>query len=56
LDKGASLNPYVTRAVRIMRDSGLPDRLEPVETSVEGEWEWGLRSPLEGDYKRQRPF
>ena len=39
LDKGASLSPFVTRAVRIIRDSGLPHRFGPMGTSVEGEWD-----------------
>ena len=39
LDKGASLSPYVARAVRIIRDSGLPHRFGPMGTSVEGEWD-----------------
>ena len=39
LDKGASLSPYVTRAIRIIRDSGLPHRFGPMGTSVEGEWD-----------------
>jgi uncharacterized protein (TIGR00106 family) len=39
LDKGASLSPYVARAVRIIRNSGLPYRFGPMGTSIEGEWE-----------------
>lgn len=39
LDKGASLSPYVARAVRIIEDSGLPHRFGPMGTSVEGEWD-----------------
>ena len=39
LDKGASLSPYVARAVKIIRDSGLPHRFGPMGTSVEGEWD-----------------
>ena len=39
LDKGASLSPYVARAVRIIRDSGLPHRFGSMGTSVEGEWD-----------------
>ena len=39
LDKGESLSPYVARAVRIIRDSGLPHRFGPMGTCVEGEWD-----------------
>jgi uncharacterized protein (TIGR00106 family) len=38
LDKGESLSPYVARAVRIIRGSGLPHQFGPMGTSVEGEW------------------
>ena len=39
LDKGASLSPYVARAVKIIKDSGLPHKFGPMGTSVEGEWD-----------------
>lgn len=39
LDKGASLSPYVARAVRIIEDSGLPFAFGPMGTSIEGEWD-----------------
>ena len=39
LDKGVSLSPYVARAVRIVKKSGLPYRFGPMSTSIEGEWE-----------------
>lgn len=38
-DQQTSVSPYVARAVRIVRDSGLPYRLGPMSTSIEGEWE-----------------
>jgi uncharacterized protein (TIGR00106 family) len=39
-DKKTSSSPYVARAVRIIRDSGLPYKLGPMSTAVEGEtWE-----------------
>ncbi len=38
LDKGESLSPYVARAVRIIKDSGLPYSFGPMSTSIEGEW------------------
>lgn len=39
LDKGASLSTYVARAVRIVKESGLPYVFSPMSTSVEGEWD-----------------
>jgi uncharacterized protein (TIGR00106 family) len=39
VDKGESLSPYVARVVKIIRASGLPYKLGPMGTSVEGEWE-----------------
>jgi uncharacterized protein (TIGR00106 family) len=38
-DKGTSASPYVARAVRIIKGSGLPYKLGPMSTAVEGEWE-----------------
>ncbi len=38
LDKGTSLSPYVSRAVRIIKESGLPYKLGPMGTCLEGEW------------------
>ena len=39
LDKGESVSPYVARAAKIIRDSGVPYRLGPMSTSIEGEWD-----------------
>ena len=39
LDKGDSLSEYVARAVRIVKESGLPYVFSPMSTSVEGEWD-----------------
>lgn len=39
LDKGASLSAYVARALRIVRESGLPYVFSPMSTSIEGEWD-----------------
>jgi len=39
LDKGDSLSSYVARAIRIVRDSGLPYVFSPMSTSIEGEWD-----------------
>jgi len=38
LDKGVSLSKYVARALTIIDESGLPYRLNPMGTVVEGEW------------------
>ena len=38
LDKGESVSPYVARLVRVIRESGLPHKLGPMGTSIEGEW------------------
>jgi len=37
-DKGESVSPYVSRVVKIIRNSGLPNKLGPMSTSVEGGW------------------
>jgi uncharacterized protein (TIGR00106 family) len=39
LDKGDSLSSYVARALKIIKDSGLPYELGPMGTSLEGDWE-----------------
>lgn len=39
VDKGESVSPYVTRVVTIIRDSGLPYKLGPMGTTIEGEWD-----------------
>jgi len=39
MDKGESLSPYVARAAKIIKDSGLAYKLGPMGTSIEGEWE-----------------
>lgn len=36
---GDELAPYVTEAVRIIRDSGLPHRTTSMFTEIEGEWD-----------------
>jgi uncharacterized protein (TIGR00106 family) len=38
LDKGNSVSAYVSRAVKIIKDSGLPCKLGSMSTSFEGEW------------------
>jgi uncharacterized protein (TIGR00106 family) len=38
-DKGASVSDYVKRSLEIIDDSGLPYRLGPMGTTLEGEWD-----------------
>ncbi len=38
MDKGSSFSPYVSRAVKIIKESGLPHKLGPMGTCIEGEW------------------
>jgi uncharacterized protein (TIGR00106 family) len=38
-DKGDSVSPFVARALKIVKESGLPFKLGPMGTSVEGEWD-----------------
>jgi uncharacterized protein (TIGR00106 family) len=38
MDKGESVGAYVARAVDIVDRSGLPYRLGPLGTCIEGEW------------------
>jgi uncharacterized protein (TIGR00106 family) len=38
-DKGESVSPYVARALKIIRDSGLDYNLNAMGTSIEGEWD-----------------
>ena len=39
LDRGASVSPYVARSLEIVERSGLPYRLNPMGTVLEGTWE-----------------
>ncbi len=39
LDKGASVGAYVGRSIDIIDRSGLPYRLNPMGTVMEGEWD-----------------
>jgi uncharacterized protein (TIGR00106 family) len=39
VDKGESVSAYVSRAVKIIKESGLPYELGPMGTCVEGEWD-----------------
>ena len=38
-DKGESVSDYVKRSLEIIDDSGLPYRLGPMGTCLEGEWD-----------------
>ncbi|MEA1970447.1 MAG: MTH1187 family thiamine-binding protein [Thermodesulfobacteriota bacterium] len=39
LDKGESVSMHVVRALKIIRDSGLAYKLNPMGTAIEGEWD-----------------
>jgi uncharacterized protein (TIGR00106 family) len=39
VDKGQSVSMYVARAVNIIKRSGLPHKMGPMGTCIEGEWE-----------------
>ena len=39
MDKGDSVSVYVARALKIVRDSGLAYKLNPMGTTIEGEWD-----------------
>ncbi|MBW1980741.1 MAG: MTH1187 family thiamine-binding protein [Deltaproteobacteria bacterium] len=39
LDKGESVSSYVAEAVRIIKESGLPYKLGPMGTCLEGDYE-----------------
>jgi len=39
MDKGESLSPYVARSLDIIDKSGVPYRLNPMGTVLEGEWD-----------------
>lgn len=39
VDKGESLSPYVARVLKIVAESGVSYRLNPMGTVLEGEWD-----------------
>jgi uncharacterized protein (TIGR00106 family) len=43
VDKKSSVSPYVAKAVKIIRESGLDHRMGPMGTCIEGEWEDVMR-------------
>lgn len=53
-DKGTSLSPYVARALRVIMESGLPHRLGPMGTCIEGEWD-EVMAVVDGCYKALEP-
>ena len=44
LDKGPSVSPWVSRSLDIIDQSGVPYRLGPMGTCVEGEWDEVMRA------------
>jgi uncharacterized protein (TIGR00106 family) len=38
VDKGDSVSTSVARAVKVIKESGLPHRIGPMGTCIEGEW------------------
>tara|TARA_Y100000588_G_C13719013_1_gene696413 strand:- start:236 stop:523 length:288 start_codon:yes stop_codon:yes gene_type:complete len=39
MDKGESVSPFVSRSLKIIDDSGVNYKLNPMGTVLEGEWE-----------------
>jgi uncharacterized protein (TIGR00106 family) len=39
MDKGESVSKYVARSLEIIADSGVPYRLTPMGTCLEGDWD-----------------
>jgi uncharacterized protein (TIGR00106 family) len=39
IGKEESVSKYASRAVKIIKDSGLPHHIGPMGTSIEGEWD-----------------
>ncbi|EGB16442.1 protein of unknown function DUF77 [Pseudodesulfovibrio mercurii] len=51
LDKGGSgLSTYVSRALNVIKESGLKYRLCPMGTSIEGEWD-DVMKVVDGCYR-----
>ena len=51
LDKGESVSKYVARNLEIIAESGVPYRLGPMGTCLEGEWDQ-VMAVIERCYKR----
>ena len=43
LDKGESLSKYVAGSLKIIHESGVPYRINPMGTVLEGEWDDAMR-------------
>ena len=43
IGKEESVSKYASRAVRIIKESGLPYHISPMGTSIEGEWDEVMR-------------
>lgn len=39
IDQGESLSPYVAQAIEVIVESGLPYRVGPMSTTIEGEYD-----------------
>ena len=39
MDKGESVSDYVSRSLKIVSESGIDYRLNPMSTVLEGEWD-----------------
>jgi uncharacterized protein (TIGR00106 family) len=39
IDKGESVSKYVSRSLEIISESGLPYKLNPMGTCIEGDWD-----------------
>ncbi|MBF0427075.1 MAG: MTH1187 family thiamine-binding protein [Magnetococcales bacterium] len=53
LDKGESVSTYVARSLEIIDRSGLPYKMGPMGTCVEGEWE-EVMAVAQACYERMR--
>lgn len=51
LDQGESVSEYVSRSLEIIADSGVPYRLGPMGTCLEGEWD-EVMGVIEKCYRR----
>ena len=54
MDKGESVGPYVARALDVIDKSGLPYKLVPLGTCIEGEWH-EVMSVIEQCYETLSP-
>ena len=51
LDKGESVGKYVSRSLKIIDESGVDYRLNPMGTVLEGEWDDVITPELYTNYK-----